>query len=166
MNNFIIMAEIIDDPQLRYTSDNQLAVSEMTVQFEGLRDDDPPTKLKVISWGNLAQEIQSNYHSGDRVILEGRLGMNTIDRPEGFKEKRAEMTVQRLYRLEAGTTFTTYEAATEATEEATAQPVVAESSPAPARAPSRSANRPAAAKAPAPTPPPVTPEGPYDDIPF
>ena len=29
-------------------------------------------------------------------MLEGRLGMNTIERPEGFKEKRAEMTVQRV----------------------------------------------------------------------
>ncbi len=103
MNTCILMAEIIRDPELRYTPDNQTPIAEMTVQFPGLRPEDPPATLKAIGWGNLAQEIQSNYHTGDRVVIEGRLNMNTIDRPEGFKEKRAEITVQRLHRLEGAT---------------------------------------------------------------
>jgi single-strand DNA-binding protein len=107
MNNCILMAEITQDPQLRYTSDNQTAVAEMVVQFAGLRDDEPMATLKVVGWGNLAQEIQERYHQGDRVIIEGRLGMNSIDRQEGFKEKRAELTVQRIHLLDAGTTVTT-----------------------------------------------------------
>ncbi len=97
MNSFILMAEIVQQPELRYTSDTQTPISEMIVQFPGLRPEDPPATLKVVGWGNLAQDIQGQYHVGDRVILEGRLGMNTIDRPEGFKEKRAELTVQRIY---------------------------------------------------------------------
>jgi single-strand DNA-binding protein len=107
MNGCILMAEITQDPQLRYTSDNQTAVTEMIVQFAGLRDDEPMATLKVVGWGNLAQEIQERYHQGDRVIIEGRLGMNTIERQEGFKEKRAELTVQRIHLLDAGTTMTT-----------------------------------------------------------
>lgn len=97
MNSCILMAEIVQEPELRYTSDTQTPISEMIVQFPGLRPEDPPATLKVVGWGNLAQDIQGHYHVGDRVILEGRLGMNTIDRPEGFKEKRAELTVQRIY---------------------------------------------------------------------
>jgi len=103
MNQCILMAEIIQDPQLRYTSDTQKPVTDMMVQFSGLRPEDPPATLKVVSWGNLAQEIQEQYHAGDRVILEGRLNMNTFDRPEGFKEKRAELTIQRIHRLGADT---------------------------------------------------------------
>ena len=99
MNTCILMAEIIKEPELRYTPDNQTPIAEMLVQFPGMRPDDPPSTLKVVGWGNLAQEIQSNYHEGDRVVIEGRLAMNTIDRPEGFKEKRAELTAQRLHRL-------------------------------------------------------------------
>ncbi|MBD2776256.1 single-stranded DNA-binding protein [Iningainema tapete] len=98
MNSCILMAEIIQDPQLRYTADN-LEVAEMLVQFSALRENEPPATLKVVGWGNMAKEIQQNYHQGDRVLLEGRLGMNTIDRPEGFKEKRAELTVQRIHSL-------------------------------------------------------------------
>ncbi len=96
MNSCVLMAEIVQEPQLRYTSDN-LAVTEMLVQFpNSSKPDDPPATLKVVGWGNLATEIQQNYHQGDRVIIAGRLGMNTIDRPEGFKEKRAELTVQQI----------------------------------------------------------------------
>ncbi len=101
MNSCILMAEVVQEPQLRYTND-QMAIAEMMVKIEGLRDDDPPSTLKVIGWGNLAQEIQSTYHEGDRIIIEGRLGMNTIDRPEGFREKRAELTAQRIHKLGVG----------------------------------------------------------------
>jgi single-stranded DNA-binding protein len=100
MNSCILMAEIVQEPQLRYTADNNLAVTEMLVQFpNSQKAEDAPATLKVVGWGNLATEIQQNYHQGDRVILVGRLGMNTIDRPEGFKEKRAEMTVQQIQNL-------------------------------------------------------------------
>lgn len=103
MNSCILLAEIIQEPQLRFTADN-LEVTEMLVQFSSVREGEPPGTLKVVGWGNLAKEIQQNYHQGDRVLLEGRLSMNTIERPEGFKEKRAELTVQKIHSL--GTDFT------------------------------------------------------------
>ena len=99
MNNCILMAEVIQEPQLRFTPDNQTPIAEMRVQFAGLRPEEPPVTLKVVGWGNMAQDIQANYHVGDRVILDGRLTMSTVDRPEGFKEKMAEMTVQKIYAL-------------------------------------------------------------------
>lgn len=96
MNNCILMGEIVEAPQLRYTADNQTPISEFVVKFPGLREGDAAGQIKVIGWGSLAQEIQERYQIGERVLLEGRLGMNTVERPEGFKEKRAEMTVQRV----------------------------------------------------------------------
>jgi single-stranded DNA-binding protein len=103
MNSYILMAEIVQEPELRYTSDTQTPIAKMKVQFPGLRPEEPPAVLDVVGWGNLAQEIQERYHMGDRVIIEGRLSMNTIDRPEGFKEKRAELTVQRIHALGSDT---------------------------------------------------------------
>jgi single-stranded DNA-binding protein len=96
MNSCVLMAEIIQEPQLRYTSDN-LAITEMLVQFpNSQRPEDQLVTLKVVGWGNMATEIQQNYHQGDRVILAGRLGMHTVERQEGFKEKRAELVVQQI----------------------------------------------------------------------
>lgn len=105
MNSCILMAQIIQDPELRYTADTQTPIAQMLVQFPGLRAEDPPTTLKVVGWGNFAQEIKENYVVGDRVIIEGRLNMNTIERPEGFKEKRAELTASRIFKLGADTVF-------------------------------------------------------------
>jgi single-strand DNA-binding protein len=101
MNICILMAEIKEEPQLRHVNnDNLLAIAEMMVSIPGLRAEDPPATLRVVGWGKMADEIQQNYHKGDRVIIEGRLGMNTVERQEGFKEKRAELTAQRIHRLD------------------------------------------------------------------
>lgn len=133
MNSFILLAEIIQEPQLRYTSDNQTPIAELRVQFPGLRPEDPPAKLKAVGWGNLAQEIQANYHEGDRVIIEGRLGMNTVERPEGFKEKQAELTIQKIYTLD-GANMSASVSATPATISAPSAPPAATSRK-PAKAP-------------------------------
>ncbi|MEO0409481.1 MAG: single-stranded DNA-binding protein [Cyanobacteria bacterium P01_A01_bin.135] len=144
MNNCILMAEVVQAPQLRYTSDTQTPIAEMSVQFEALRDGDPPETVKVVGWGNLAQEIQERYHVGDRVIVEGRLGMISTERPEGFREKRAELTAQRIHLLGGGESIVS---------SAESQPT-AKRSPAPAPAPPPSDE------------PPMPAEADLDDIPF
>ncbi len=151
MNSCILMAEIIKDPELRYTAENQTAIAEMLVQFPGLRAEDPLETLKVVGWGNLAQQIQERFHQGDRVVIEGRLNMNTIERPEGFKEKRAELTATRVHSLEVASGFESAAGSsprsTEKSESAADPlPRSAEKQPAPQPAEEPSAN--------------------YDDIPF
>lgn len=150
MNSCIIMAEITQEPQLRYTQDNQMAIAEMRVQFPGLRPEDPPSSLKVLGWGNLAQEVHQQYHLGDRVVIEGRLSMNTVERPEGFKEKQAELTISKIYSLGA-----------------TADLGMAAPSPDPT--PEAPAPKPTSTRSKAPkaaTPPPANNETDFDDIPF
>ena len=93
---------MLEAPQVRYTQDNQTPVAEMAVQIDGLRPDDPPGQLKVVGWGNLAQELQNRVQVGQRLMLEGRLRMNTVTRQDGVKEKRAEFTLARLHPLGAG----------------------------------------------------------------
>jgi single-stranded DNA-binding protein len=74
----------------------------MAVQLDGLRPDDPPGQLKVVGWGSLAQELQNRVQVGQRLVLEGRLRMNTVTRQDGVKEKRAELTLARLHPLAGG----------------------------------------------------------------
>lgn len=154
MNNCILMAEIIQDPQLRYTSDTQTPIAEMMIQFEALRTGDAPETLKVIGWGNLAQEIQERCHQGDRILVEGRLSINSFDRPEGFREKRAELTAQRVHFVSsAGESLPnpSWVSSTGSGSSRTASPTNSEaSSPKPAEPASQ------------PTPSPAD----YDDIPF
>lgn len=100
MNSCILMAQITRSPELRYTQEKQTPVAEMLVEFPSIKAEEPPTTLKVTGWGNLATEIKDNYQSGDRVVIVGRLRMNTIDRPEGFREKRAELIASQVHRLD------------------------------------------------------------------
>ncbi|MEI6031640.1 MAG: single-stranded DNA-binding protein [Synechococcaceae cyanobacterium ELA739] len=101
MNHCLLEVEVLEAPQVRYTQENQTPVAEMTVRFDGLRPDDPPGQLKVVGWGNLAQDLQNRVRVGQRLVLEGRMRMNTVSRQDGIKEKRAEFTLARLHPLGA-----------------------------------------------------------------
>jgi single-stranded DNA-binding protein len=98
----LLEVEVLEAPQLRYTQDNQTPVAEMAVQLDGLRPDDPPGQLKVVGWGSLAQDLQNRVQVGQRLVLEGRLRMNTVTRQDGVKEKRAELNLARLHPLAGG----------------------------------------------------------------
>ena len=101
VNHCLLEVEVLEAPQVRYTQDNQTPVAEMAVQFDGLRPDDPPGQLKVVGWGSLAQDLQNRVQVGQRLMVEGRLRMNTVTRQDGVKEKRAEFTLARLHPIGA-----------------------------------------------------------------
>ena len=144
MNHCVLEVEVIDAPTVRYTQDNQTPIAEMSVRFDPLRDGDPPSELKVVGWGNLAQELQNRVQVGQRLLIEGRLRMNTVPRGDGMKEKRAEFTLARLHPIGASTTSSS----------------TANSAPQGSQPPSGSARpeRPTPIAAPAATPKPSEPE--------
>ncbi|MEB3272602.1 MAG: single-stranded DNA-binding protein [Prochlorothrix sp.] len=156
MNSFVLLAEVIQAPQMRYTQDNQTAIAEMLVQFPGARDNDPPSQLKVTGWGNLAQRLQDQCQVGQQYVLEGRLQMNLVQRPEGFKEKLAELRLSRFSPLGDAGSVPVQSFAPAAGAPSPAAPTPA----APAATPAYANPTPAAPVT--PTPPPAT----YDDIPF
>ena len=98
MNSCILMAQIISEPELRSTQD-QMSVSTMMVEFESTKEGEDPGKVQVEGWGKLAEEIKSTYSAGDQIIIEGRLSMNSFEMPEGYKEKRAKLVASRIYPL-------------------------------------------------------------------
>jgi single-strand DNA-binding protein len=101
MNSCILMAQIVSDPELRTTQD-QMTVSSMMVEFEPSREGEEPGKVQVEGWGGLAEEMKNNYNAGDQIIIEGRLSMNLFEMPEGYKEKRAKLVASRIYPLSGG----------------------------------------------------------------
>ena len=101
MNSIVLMAEVLTDPELRRTPDNQSSVASFLVQFAGGRAEDAPYRIKVVGWNNLADEIVEKYHKGDQVVIEGRLRLDTVDRGT-YKEKRTELIAQRVHSLGSG----------------------------------------------------------------
>ena len=84
-------------PTVRFTQDNKTPLAEIEVEFDSLRADDPPCELKVVGWGKLAEELQNTVQVNSKLVIEGRLRMNTVPRQDGTKEKRAEFTLSRIH---------------------------------------------------------------------
>ena len=101
MNHCVLEVQVKTAPTIRYTQDNKTPIAEMEVLFDGLRPDDSPCELKVVGWGNMAQDLQAHVQIGQKLVLEGRLRMNTLPRQDGTKEKRAELTLSKLHNLSA-----------------------------------------------------------------
>ena len=106
MNHCVLEVDVLQAPTLRYTQDNQTPIAEMEVGFDALRPDDPRGQLKVVGWGNLAQDLQNRVQVGQRLLIEGRLRMNTVPRQDGTKEKRAEFTLARLHQVSGAASST------------------------------------------------------------
>ena len=99
MNHCLIQAVINSAPQMRYTKENQTPIAEMIVNFKGLRTEDPVRELKILGWGNIAQEMIDELKEGQNIVIEGRLRMNSVTRKDGTKEKQAELTASKIHQI-------------------------------------------------------------------
>lgn len=98
MNNLILTVTLKAEPELRQTQE-QRPVCNIVAEFIGTNPNDRPTPVRLTAWGNLANELQASYHTGDRLIVEGRVNIDTVERPEGFKEKRATVVISKAHPL-------------------------------------------------------------------
>jgi len=99
MNHCLIQAVINSAPQMRYTKENQTPIAEMIINFKGLRSEDPTRELKILGWGNLAQEMVDELKEGQKIVIEGRLRMNSVTRKDGTKEKQPELTASKVHQI-------------------------------------------------------------------
>lgn len=95
MNSIVLMGEILQAPEMRYTPD-KLAVTSLLLQFPPSREEDPPYQVRVTLFGELAESAVNQYQVGQQVIVEGQLHINPIER-DGRTEKRVEINARRLY---------------------------------------------------------------------
>tara|TARA_B100000700_G_scaffold294167_1_gene355888 strand:- start:512 stop:937 length:426 start_codon:yes stop_codon:yes gene_type:complete len=84
-------------PTVRFTQDNKTPIAEVEAEFDSLRADDPPSTIKVVGWGKLAEELQNKVQINSKLVIEGRLRMNSVSKQDGTKEKRAEFTLSKIH---------------------------------------------------------------------
>ena len=99
MNHCLIQAVINSAPQMRYTKEKQTPIAEMIVNFKGLRSEDPIRELKILGWGNIAQEMVDELKEGQNILIEGSLRMNSVTRKDGTKEKQPELTASKIHQI-------------------------------------------------------------------
>ena len=91
-------------PTVRFTQDNKTPLAEIEAEFDNLRADAPPCIIKVVGWGKLAEELQNTVQVNSKLIIEGRLRMNSVRRQDGTKEKQAEFTLSRIHPFSTNST--------------------------------------------------------------
>ncbi len=90
-------------PTIRFTQDNKTPLAEIEAEFDSLRADAPPSTIKVVGWGKLAEELKNTVQVNSKLVIEGRLRMNSVPRQDGTKEKQAEFTLSRIHPLSTNT---------------------------------------------------------------
>ena len=103
MNHCMLEVLVKKAPTVRFTQDNKTPLAEIEVEFDSLRADAPPSAIKVVGWGKLAEELQNTVQVNSKLVIEGRLRMNTVPRQDGTKEKRAEFTLSRIHPFSSST---------------------------------------------------------------
>jgi len=97
MNHCMLEVLVKKAPTVRFTQDNKTPIAEIEAEFDSLRADAPPSTIKVIGWGKLAEELQNTVQINSKLVIEGRLRMNSVPRQDGTKEKQAEFTLSRIH---------------------------------------------------------------------
>lgn len=145
MNNGDFIGLALTDPATRFT-DNQTPVAEFMVAIPSTKTDDPPGRFTVFCYGRLAEAVQQNVKAGLSLKIQGRIRIDTVDNPAGYKEKVATIQAGRINSLKVI---------------ADATSKLVSGSPAQQQAPA-----PVAPPAPSPAPVAQGQATNYDDIPF
>lgn len=165
MNIFTLVCKLKTVPELRYTPSDQKPITSFGVDFADPNPEKTETfPLRVTLFGKGAEAVVNmGLTIGEPLLVEGRLKMDLLDRPEGFKEKRGEVLCNRLQRLQLpSATPNPAPAQTMPVQQVPVTPVAAPvPTPAPAPAPT-----PAPQTAPVSTVPGTVAADPFADIPF
>ena len=103
MNHCMLEVLVKKAPTVRFTQDNKTPLAEIEAEFDSLRAEAPPSTIKVVGWGKLAEELQNTVQVNSKLVIEGRLRMNTVPRQDGTKEKQAEFTLSRIHPFSTNT---------------------------------------------------------------
>jgi single-stranded DNA-binding protein len=98
MNSATLSGKILQEPEIRHTID-QKTLLQMYIAIPARKEDEELSLLKVSSWNQTCIEKAPTLKNGAQVLITGRLGIRTIDRPECFKEKRVELVAETIITL-------------------------------------------------------------------
>ncbi len=82
----VISGTVYRNPEKRFTGNN-IAVTTFTLNI----DDKEQSLIRVIARGNLAETVEQSVSKGDRIVVDGRLQVNTIQGDDGTDKKVMEI---------------------------------------------------------------------------
>jgi len=93
-----VTGKIVKAPEKRFTTNN-MAFASFTINIDEANE----TLLRVITFGQLAENISSSVGQGDSVAVEGRLQINNYKLPNGKDKKVYEINANNVEKISATT---------------------------------------------------------------
>lgn len=98
MNTIVLQGLLQSAPELRSSQDGLLRTSAILI-FPAAKPEEPEHRIRVICFGELAEQVHQSFHQGDAVIAEGRLQVESRPRPDGTKERTIELIARHIHSL-------------------------------------------------------------------
>lgn len=89
-----VTGTVVKAPEKRFTQ-NDMAVAGFSINIDAQTE----TILRVVAFGNLAENISATVSQGDSVAVEGRLQVNTYKLPNGKDKKVFEINANAVEKI-------------------------------------------------------------------
>jgi single-strand DNA-binding protein len=102
MNQVVIVGNLTDDPELRYTPNGaavvkfRVAVNRRYQDQQGQWKDGETSYFSVNGWRTLAENVAESLTRGSRVVVVGRLQMRSWETQEGDKRTVTEIEADEI----------------------------------------------------------------------
>ncbi|MBN1396539.1 MAG: single-stranded DNA-binding protein [Bacteroidetes bacterium] len=106
INKVILIGNLGQDPELRYTSSGVAVASFSMATGESWKDQDGNVQEKtqwhkLVAWRKLAEIVGEYLKKGSKVYIEGRIQYRSYDDKNGMKRDVTEIVVDQLLMLDS-----------------------------------------------------------------
>jgi single-stranded DNA-binding protein len=105
MNYIGGVVRILEIPTLKINK-NEIPFTNFRVQLSQLRSKQSKTTLKVLAWGNLAEDVVKYYRVDDYVLIEGYLSVRKSITEKDNKNQFLQVNVFKIFPLFLNTKVT------------------------------------------------------------
>ncbi|MDP4179520.1 MAG: single-stranded DNA-binding protein [Bacillota bacterium] len=101
MNKAILMGRLTKEPELRYTSANNIPVCSFTLavnrNYSKQGEEKQADFIPVVAWNKLAEICGKYFQKGRQVVVVGRIQTRTWDDNEGKRHYVTEVIADEAY---------------------------------------------------------------------
>ncbi|RPI05092.1 MAG: single-stranded DNA-binding protein [Ignavibacteriae bacterium] len=106
INKIILIGNLGQDPELRYTSSGVAVASFSMATSESWKDQDGNVQEKtqwhkLVAWRKLAEIVGEYLKKGSKVYIEGRIQYRSYDDKNGVKRDVTEIVVDQMLMLDS-----------------------------------------------------------------
>jgi single-strand DNA-binding protein len=106
VNKIILIGNLGQDPELRYTSSGVAVASFSMATSESWKDQDGNVQEKtqwhkLVAWRKLAEIVGEYLKKGSKVYVEGRIQYRSYDDKNGVKRDVTEIVIDQMLMLDS-----------------------------------------------------------------